>query len=267
LSAATYGVMMLFPANFSYWPFAAVMFISGIGGGLFVAPNTASIMNSVPARDRGAASGMRVTFNSTGLPLSMALFFTLLVVGLNGTVPSAMFHGLVAHGIPSAKATALSHLPPLSYVFAAFLGYNHLQSLLGPAVLSHMPPAQAALITSRSFFPQVIGSAFVQSLRLILSFAAIVSVIAAIASAFRGEKFVHEDDESRAQKASIAAGPVLATAGGSGAAVGQAVPVGGSVTSVISAPPVSTDGGNTEKASKEVTAEPVLAGAEPVRES
>ncbi|MGO8875195.1 MAG: MFS transporter [Acidimicrobiales bacterium] len=203
LSAAMYGAMMAFPANFSYVPFAAVMFVSGIGGGLFASPNTASIMNSVPARHRGAASGMRVTFAQAGLPLSMGLFFTLLVVGLNAKVPAAMYQGLVSHGIPTASAAQLAHVPPLGYIFAAFLGYNPLRSLLGPTVLSHLAPAQVAALTSRSFFPQLIGPSFKHGLVLILGFAVVMSVIAAVASALRGEKFVHVDDESIAQKAGL----------------------------------------------------------------
>jgi hypothetical protein len=200
--------MMAFPANFSYWPFAAVMFVSGVGGGLFASPNTASIMNSVPARHRGAASGMRVTFAQVGMPLSMGLFFTLLVFGLNAKVPSAMYQGLVAHGVPAISATRLSHLPPLGYLFAAFLGLNPLKSLLGPAVLGHLAPGQAAALTSRAFFPQLIGPSFKHGLLIILAFAVVMSLIAALASALRGEKFIHEDDESRDQKAQLTVGAV-----------------------------------------------------------
>jgi MFS family permease len=200
IAAGTYALMMTFPANFSYAPFAAVMFVSGISGGLFASPNTSSIMNSVPARHRGAASGMRVTFNSTGMPLSMGLFFTLLVAGLNAKVPAAMFNGLVANGIPAHSAAALSHVPPLGYVFAAFLGYNPLKTLLGPTVLSHLPAATAAHLTSRAFFPTLIGPAFVSSLGIILTVAVVMSVVAAIASAFRGARFVHVDEESTAQR-------------------------------------------------------------------
>ena len=203
LSAAMYLAMMAFPANFAYGPFAVVMFFSGIAMGLFASPNTASIMNSVPARHRGAASGMRVTFGNAGMPLSMGLFFTLLVFGLNAKVPGAMYHGLVAHGIPAAKATQLAHLPPLGYIFAAFLGYNPLKSLLGPTVLGHLTRASAADLTGRSFFPQLIGPSFKHGLLVILAFAVVMSVIAAIASALRGEKFVHVDEESRAQKARL----------------------------------------------------------------
>jgi MFS family permease len=211
VTAAMYGVMMTFPANFSYVPFATVMFVAGIGGGLFASPNTASIMNSVPARHRGAASGMRVTFAQTGLPLSMGLFFTLLVFGLNDKVPSAMFSGLVAHGVPAIDATKLAHMPPLGYIFAAFLGYNPLKSLLGPAVLGHLSAGQAAAITGRAFFPQLIGPPFKDALVLILTFAVIMCVIAAVASALRGQKFIHVDEESIAQKAHLRHGRGLST--------------------------------------------------------
>ena len=224
VSGAMYAAMMAFPADFSYWPFAAVMFVSGVGGGLFASPNTASIMNSVPARHRGAASGMRVTFAQVGMPLSMGLFFTLLVLGLNAKVPSAMYQGLVAHGVPAANAAQLSHLPPLGYLFAAFLGLNPLRSLLGPAVLGHLAPAQAAALTSRAFFPRLIGPSFKDALMIILAFAVVMSLIAAVASALRGEKFVHEDDESRDQKAQLTLG-VVSSSNGSGAVAG-AVPAG-----------------------------------------
>jgi MFS family permease len=199
LNALMFGLVMLFPANFTYWTFAAVMVGMGISGGLFAAPNTSSIMNSVPARHRGAASGMRVTFGNAGMPLSMGLFFTLLVIGLNAKVPSAMYRGLVAHGIPGALATQLAHLPPLGYVFAAFLGYNPLKSLLGAKALAHLPAAQAAVLTGRSFFPQLIGGPFKHGLVLILAFGVVMCVVAAIASLLRGSRYIHEDEESRAQ--------------------------------------------------------------------
>jgi MFS family permease len=229
LSAAMYLAMMAFPANFAYFPFAVVMFFSGIAMGLFASPNTASIMNSVPARHRGAASGMRVTFGNAGMPLSMGLFFTLLVFGLNAKVPTAMFQGLVAHGIPAAKATQLAHLPPLGYIFAAFLGYNPLKMLLGPKVLSHLTRAKAANLTGRSFFPHLIGPSFKHGLMVILVFAVGMSVIAAVASALRGEKFIHEDEESKAQKARhflhLRALTDLDTVGNEGAGDGKAGPV------------------------------------------
>jgi MFS family permease len=254
LAAATYALMMTFPSNFSYPPFGAVMFLSGIGGGLFASPNTSSIMNSVPARHRGAASGMRVTFAQTGMPLSMGLFFTLLVAGLNAKVPAAMLKGLVANGIPAANAAALSHVPPLGYIFAAFLGYNPLKTLLGPAVLSHLSAAQAAHLTSRAFFPTLIGPAFVSSLSIILGVAVVMSLIAAVASAFRGGKYVHVDEESQAQRhiarggrhhAPVASAPAPAV-GSAPAASSGAVPApsgaGTALSSVVPAEPHPVSG-------------------------
>ena len=200
VSAASYALMMTFPANFNYVPFALVMFLSGIGGGLFASPNTSSIMNSVPARHRGAASGMRVTFNSTGMPLSMGLFFTLLVAGLNAKVPPALMAGLHHQGVPAAVAAQLAHVPPLGYIFAAFLGVNPLKTLLVSPAYAHVSAAQFAQLTSRSYFPQLIGPAFAGSLGIILGFAVVMSLIAAVASALRGERFVHVDEESKAQR-------------------------------------------------------------------
>jgi MFS family permease len=193
LSALAYLGIMAFAPNFDYLPFAILMVLSGLGMGLFTAPNTSSIMNSVPARDRGAASGMRVTFGNAGMPLSMGLFFTLMVIGLNAKVPAAISAGLQAHGVSAAAAAHVSHQPPLGYLFASLLGYNPLGKLLGPAVLSHLPAGQAAILTSRSFFPSLIGGPFKHGLVLILSFAVGMSLLAALASALRGKKFVHAE--------------------------------------------------------------------------
>ena len=241
LSAVLFGLVMAFPANFSYLPFAAVLLMMGVAGGLFASPNTSSIMNSVPARHRGAASGMRVTFNNAGMPLSMGLFFTLLVLGLNARVPEAMYQGLVAHGVPAAQAAQLGHLPPLGYLFAAFLGLNPLKSLLGTHLLSQLSAADRAGLLGRSFFPQLIGGPFKSALVYVLAFAVVMSLVAAVASAMRGTKYVHEDAESRAQKAMLTAaatppggpalGVVLASAGvltpdGTGRDVVALAPVG-----------------------------------------
>jgi MFS family permease len=204
ISAVSFLLMLAFPANFDYLLFALVLLLSGIAQGLFASPNTSSIMNSVPARDRGAASGMRVTFANTGMPLSMGLLFTLMVLGLNASVPSAMYAGLVSHGVPAAAATQLSHVPPLGYLFSAFLGYNPIAMLLGPQLLGSLPAHQAAVLTSRQFFPQLIGPAFKQALVPILLFAAVMSLIAALASALRGSRFVHEEAGSTLQRAARA---------------------------------------------------------------
>jgi len=192
LSAATFGALMLLPADFAYPIFAFLIFLNGVAMGLFASPNTAAIMNSVPARYRGVASGIRVTFQNVGMPLSISLFFTLMIVGLNQTVPAAMFNGLTANGVPAAVAHQLAGLPPISYLFASFLGYNPLATLLGP-VLAQIPPADAARLVGPTFFPSLISDPFQHGLVLVLSFSIAASLVAAAASALRGGRYVHEE--------------------------------------------------------------------------
>ena len=192
LSAATFGALMLLPADFSYPVFGLLIFLNGVAMGLFASPNTAAIMNSVPARHRGVASGIRVTFQNVGMPLSISLFFTLMIVGLNATVPDALFSGLTANGVPAALAHQLAALPPISYLFASFLGYNPLATLLGP-VLGQLPPADVANLTGRTFFPSLISGPFQHGLVLVLGFSIAASLVAAVASALRGGRYIHEE--------------------------------------------------------------------------
>jgi MFS family permease len=194
LSAATFAGLIFLPADFSYPVFAALIFLNGVAMGLFASPNTAAIMNAVPARHRGVASGIRVTFMNVGLPLSIGLFFTLMIVGLNATVPPALYSGLTSSGVPAALAHHLAGLPPISYLFASFLGYNPLATLLGP-VLGQLPAADAARLTGRTFFPSLISVPFQHGLVLVLGFSIAASLVAALASALRGGRYVHQETE------------------------------------------------------------------------
>ncbi|MGV8083653.1 MAG: MFS transporter [Coriobacteriia bacterium] len=209
LAAAVFALMTFLPADFPYVPFAILLFLDGIAFGMFGSPNTASIMNSVPARNRGAAAGMRMTAMQLGQPLSMSIFFSLLVVGLSATVPHSMFAGLTSHGVPESVATTLSNLPPTGYLFAAFLGSNPLETLLGP-VLHTLPAADSAALVSKTFFPQLIGPAFVSGLQQVLIFAALMCGAAAVASWLHGDTFVHA--EAHAHGGVKHARPELATA-------------------------------------------------------
>jgi hypothetical protein len=147
----------------------------------------------LPPCHRGLASGIRVTFQNVGMPLSIGLFFTLMIVGLNSTVPPAMFSGLTANGVPVAVAQNLADLPPIGYLFASFLGYNPLQTLLGP-VLDQLSPADVARITGNSFFPSLISEPFQHGLVLVLAFSTVASLVAAVASALRGGLYVHQEE-------------------------------------------------------------------------
>jgi len=193
LAALSFLLLIALPADFAYWTFAFVLFLNGAAFGMFAAPNTAAIMNSVPARDRGVASGMRATSQMLGQPLSIGIFFSLMVVGLTAHVPSAMFGGLTAQHVPVAVATPLSHMPPTGYLFAAFLGFNPLKELLGAHVLGALPAGAAHTLISKAFFPSLIAGPFKDGIVDVLVFAAVMCLIAALASWLRGGKFVHEE--------------------------------------------------------------------------
>jgi len=193
LAAFTFAGLLSLPANFSYPLFAALLFLNGIAFGMFGAPNTAAVMNSVPARYRGVASGMRATAQSVGMPLSMGITFSLMVVGLSAKVPASMYAGLTAHNVPVAVATKLSHLPPTGYLFASFLGFNPLKELLGTRLLNALTPLDRTVLVSKGFFPSLIAAPFKHGLLDVFLYAAIMCLIAAVASWMRGGRFIHEE--------------------------------------------------------------------------
>jgi len=187
LTAATFLLLAFLPVNFSYWQFAVLVGLNGLGNGLFTAPNRAEIMNSVPASQRGAAGGMMATFMNSAFVLSIGIFFSLMVAGLSSKLPAALFSGLTAQGVPAATATPISHLPPIGVLFASFLGYNPMQQLLGP-LLSHLPAANATYVAGREFFPHLITAPFHAGLGVAFGFAIAACLIAAVASALTGRR-------------------------------------------------------------------------------
>lgn len=184
--AASFAGLLALPTDFGYGTFALLIFLNGLGGGLFAAPNTSIIMSSVPAEARGAASGMRATFQNAGMVLSMGVFFSLMVAGLSGSLPQTLSSGLTAQGVPAHAAHAVAQLPPVGVLFAAFLGYNPVQNLLGQSILGQLPPANAAQLTGREFFPHLISPPFHDGLVVVFSLAIVMSLAAAAASLIRG---------------------------------------------------------------------------------
>jgi MFS family permease len=185
LTGLSFVFMLLLPVNFSYGVFALILALNGFGSGLFTSPNRAEMMNSIPADQRGAGSGMIATFQNAAFVLSIGIFFTLMVAGLSSKLPTAMSSGLIAQGVPAVNAHAISHLPPIGVLFASFLGYNPMQQLLG-ALLSHLAPAHAAYVVGRQFFPQLITQPFKDGLAVAFAFAIAACVLAAVASALTG---------------------------------------------------------------------------------
>jgi MFS family permease len=195
LCALTFILLTTLPVNFSYLGFAALIFLNSVGMGMFIAPNQTGIMNSLPANQRGAGAGMAGTFNASAQVLSIGIFFSLMILGLAATLPSSLYHGLVAQGVSPAVATRVSHLPPVGSLFAAFLGYNPMQILLGHAELSQLPHSTATYLTSREFFPHLIAPAFSKGLTEAFFFAAGACLLGAVASLLRGGKYHHVEEE------------------------------------------------------------------------
>ncbi|MEY9851996.1 EmrB/QacA subfamily drug resistance transporter [Leifsonia sp. EB41] len=193
LVAATFIGLLLIPVNFEYWQFAVLTGLNGIGSGLFSSPNRTAIMNSVPPNERGAASGMAGVALNAGSSLSIGIFFSLMIAGLSVALPGALTSGLTSHGVPQSVAAQVGATPPVGSLFAAFLGYNPIASLLGPTGLLQSPHVDAATLTGKEFFPQLISGPFHDGLVVVFIAAAVMSVIGAIASFLGGSKYVHEE--------------------------------------------------------------------------
>jgi MFS family permease len=196
-AAFSFFLLMLLPTNFPFALFALVLALNGISMGLFASPNRAAVMNSLPPADRGAGGGMNQTFQNSAQVLSIGIFFTLMILGLATSLPHTMAAGLQAHGVNSATAHRVGALPPVSILFAAFLGYNPIQHLLGPHVLASLSAGNQATLTGRTFFPNLISAPFRSGLHEAFVFAIVACLVAAAASLMRGGKYHHSEQSSR----------------------------------------------------------------------
>jgi MFS family permease len=196
IAALSFYLLERLPVNFGYPQFAALLVLIGIGMGLFTSPNQAGIMNSLPPNRRGAGAGMATTFQNSALVLSIGIFFTLMVLGLAGSLPGTLDQGLKAQGVAPDAAQRISQLPPVGLLFSSFLGYNPMHQLLGSSI-NHLSAHQAAYLTSRQYFPQLIARPFEQGLSEAFDFAIAACLTAAAASWFRGGKYVHGGEHVR----------------------------------------------------------------------
>ena len=193
-AAISFALLMLLPTDFSFPVFAAILFLNGISMGMFASPNRAAVMNSLPPGDRGAGGGMNQTFQNSAQVLSIGIFFTLLIIGLADTLPETLSSGLQAHGVSAAAAHHAGQTPPISVLFAAFLGYNPVQHLVGASALAGLPAHAQAVLTGHSFFPHLISAPFKDGLHTAFTFAIIACLIAAAASLLRGGQYHHADE-------------------------------------------------------------------------
>jgi MFS family permease len=190
VTGAGFLLLSSLPADFPLWPFLLILLVLGLGMGMFAAPNTTAIMNSVPAAYRGVASGMRSTVQNSGSLLSMAVYFSIVIAGLAAKLPAALYAGLVTAGIPPAAALHTAGLPPTGALFAAFLGYNPLGNMIPSVVLAGLPAAVRNLVLGKEFFPSLIAPAFMASLKTSFYGSAAISLVAAVTSFLRGERYI-----------------------------------------------------------------------------
>jgi MFS family permease len=192
LAAASFALLEVLPVDFAYWQFAVILLLNGIGMGLFASPNRAGIMNSLPPERRGVGAGMSATFQNSAMVLSIGIFFSLIILGLASTLPHDLSSGLIAQGVPASAANRLAALPPVSVMFAALLGYNPIQTLLG-STLTQLPASSQAYLTGHTFFPSLISASFQHGLDIAFDFAIAACLVAALASLLRGGKYVHDE--------------------------------------------------------------------------
>jgi MFS family permease len=219
LSGVVFLLFNLLPMNFSYVPFAVLLLLIGLSMGMFSAPNTSSVMNSLPADQRGAGSGMLNTLQNSASVLSIGVFFTIITLGLAARLPGALFSGLTAQGVPAAQAHAVAGLPPIGSLFAAFLGFNPIQQLIPSAAAAHVSTAHYAYLTGRGFFPNLISGPFGNGLHLAFGMAAALCLIAAVFSALRGGGLtkVHRSLLTESEEGLAGAGEVAMIEAGAGA--------------------------------------------------
>ena len=198
LSAVAFGLLELLPIDFSYLGFAGILLMLGLAMGAFASPNRAGVMNSLPPEHRGVGAGMNGTFQNSAQVLSIGIFFTLIITGLSSSLPGHLLRGLTHQGVPTKVAASIAHLPPVSILFAAFLGYNPMKHLLPAKVLASLPPSHSAALVGRGFFSQLISPPFASGLHEAFDFAVVACLVAAAASWSRGKRYVHHAEPAAA---------------------------------------------------------------------
>ena len=190
ITGAAFLVFTLLPSNFEYLPFALILLVLGIGNGIFMSPNMASVMNSCPPEHRGAASGMRSTLQNCGQTISQALFFAIIIISLNTTLPAALTTAVTNTGASTQIASAFSHTPAAGALFGAFLGYNPIETMLkgmGP-IAAGLPQSTLSTLTSQTFFPNAISSPFMTALTTAFIFAASLVLLGSCVFRVKGQK-------------------------------------------------------------------------------
>ena len=197
IAASAFFGLALLPVDFTYWQMGLLLFASGSGMGMFASPNAAAVMNAVPPQNRGAASGMLATLQNTGQQLSLAIFFTVVILGLAAHLGASVPGALGSAGVPSTDAAILGHAiaaNPTGALFGAFLGENPMKTIL--SAVSTVPgwtplsPTVTATLTAPHFFASTISGGFGSAISSAFVVAGGLTSCAAVISAFRGRRYI-----------------------------------------------------------------------------
>jgi MFS family permease len=219
MASIAFVLLELLPINFSYWELAGILLLNGLAMGSFASPNRAAVMNSLPAAERGAGGGMNSTFMNSAQVFSVGIFFSLMIAGLSVALPHTMTAGLAAHGVPAGAAAKIGALPPITILFATFLGYNPVGHLVGSKILGSLTPANAKVLTGRSFFPDLISGPFHTGLHIAFGFSIACCLIAAVASWSRGSRYIATEHEAPGTVEPVDVEPLFAEPGDLGLGV------------------------------------------------
>ncbi|WP_291766731.1 MFS transporter [Caldivirga sp. UBA161] len=190
--AVSLYLLTLLPYNFNLTSFELILFLNGLGNGLFSSPNTTSIMNALHPRDRGAGNGMRQTFSNVGSTISMAMFFSIAMSIFSQYVPTRIHEMALSYGLPADIASSLSKVPASSLLFAAFLGVDP-ASVLPSNLTVNLPSSIMKVLDSSTFLPNVLGPPFMMGLRISLYISIVLVAIGAVLSYMRGGRYVYEE--------------------------------------------------------------------------
>jgi len=182
----------------------ALLYVQGCGMGMFAAPNAAAVMNSVPPENRGAASGMLATLQNTGQQVSLAIFFTIVILGLSAGLGGSAHSALASAGVGPPDLQILSAYisgNPTGALFGAFLGANPMQTLLGAAALTPgwvaLPGSVTGTLEAPHFFANAIAPAFHSALGEAFLFAGVITAVGGWISASRGKRFIYDVPSER----------------------------------------------------------------------
>jgi EmrB/QacA subfamily drug resistance transporter len=199
--AVSFILLTLFSYDFSYLPFGLTLYLMGFGSGMFAAPNTAAIMNSVSPDNRGVASGMVATVRNAAQTASLGIFFTIVILALSTNLPH-YFSIALAPISASQILPILSHIPPTEAIFSAFLGYNPMGTILSliqasyPSIYASLSASAVHSMLSNTWFPLALAPAVMHSLDYSFYIGAALSAVAAVLSLLRGKRFLHQSNFS-----------------------------------------------------------------------